>query len=136
MAAGYVYLMERIKGKSLYAKVTGQAEVKIGLSRRPKSRLEQVNESLKGKTVLVQVIKVPNMRRTEKFLHSMFSDSRFTQKRAGKGAGKTEWFFVTWAEFVALLFWFFWLRAWYGFLSYLFWAALAIAIIIIFTAKY
>lgn len=111
--AGYVYLMERTKGKSWYATLTGQSEVKIGLSTSPVRRLAQVNESLSGKTVIIAQVKTPNMRKTETFFHDLFSDSRFRQKKAGRGAGRTEWFYMTWVELIIALCWFKWLALWY-----------------------
>lgn len=110
---GYVYLMQRVKGRNLYAKLSGQAEVKIGLSVRPLRRLEEVNESLSGQTVIIAQVKTPNMKKTERFLHDLFSDSRFRQKKAGRGAGRTEWFYMTWAEMATAQMWYGWLNVWY-----------------------
>lgn len=111
--AGYVYLMERTKGRGWYGALTGQSEVKIGLSVRPARRLEEVNESLSGRTVIIAQVSTPNMKRTESFLHDLFADSRFRQKKAGRGAGRTEWFYMTWAELATALLWFKWLNVWY-----------------------
>ena len=87
--------------------MTFQSEYKIGISKDSKARRQQVSKAIGG-AKLIREYKFPNAKSVEKFLHSTFADSRFTMKNVGKGAGKTEWFYLTPMENVALEFMLWW----------------------------
>lgn len=99
----YIYLME--KKKTPYALFTFQRLVKIGIATNPGRRLAQVNRALSGPVKLLLCQKVFFARRLEAFLHNLFNDSRTRLKRAGRGAGKTEWFYLNPAELLLLRLW-------------------------------
>ena len=93
----YVYIMKRTK-RGKYAKLTGQNEYKIGIAKTPEQRRKAVSNALKrnkkGGAVLIAQYYVPNARALEAYLHRTFDNSNFNI-RAGKGAGNTEWFYMS-----------------------------------------
>ena len=120
MAAAYVYIMLR-KQRSAYDRSTGQSAYKIGLSVAPDIRRQQVEDGVGKGVVLVRAYRFANAHRTEKKLHRIFADSRYTLRKSGRGAGKTEWFKLTGLEYLALEFQLFWM-----WLQPSFWVAVAV----------
>lgn len=105
----YLYLMERVSNKSLYAKISCQHEIKIGIANDPQARLKQVNKAIKGEVLLSYYLKIPWAESREKKLHKIFSASRFRIK-GGKGGGTTEWFYFNWLELTFVLLWLAWFK--------------------------
>jgi hypothetical protein len=105
----YLYLMERVSQRNLYAKATFQHEVKIGIAKNQNRRHAEVNKAIKGKVVLAMQIRVLRAYRREQFLHRLFAASRFRIK-GGKGGGRTEWFYLNWLEYSILIFWLYWFK--------------------------
>lgn len=106
----YIYLMRK-KKRSAWAKLTGQEEIKIGIAKNAKTRRDQVDKAIKESGIeLVCAYRVPFARSVEKDLHCTFCSSRYKMKRAGSGAGKTEWFYLNWFEQFQLRMWIHWHR--------------------------
>lgn len=97
----------------LYGRLTGQSLTKIGLSVNTKKRYKSIQKGVKKKIIISDSVRVWDMRRTEKFLHSLFAESRTTRRDVGRSAGKTEWFYLNPIEELILWFWFSWLKVWY-----------------------
>lgn len=81
---------------------TLQRQYKIGISNRPKRRTATVNKAVSGGVRLACQYPFMNAMKTEQRLHRAFADSRHTLKWARKGAGKTEWFYLSLVEYLAL----------------------------------
>jgi len=65
---------------------------KIGISNNARRRRREIDNDLKGGIVTVLKIPVYNAIRKESSLHALFSGERYTPRRAGKAAGRTEHF--------------------------------------------
>lgn len=78
----YVYLMRK----------RGSRKHKIGISKRPKSRLASVRRGVRSDVQIVMCRKVFFARIVEQFLHHYFTTTRFFFHAAGRTAGRTEWF--------------------------------------------
>lgn len=102
----YLYILERVSERSLWARITGQREVKIGITTNLKARQKSVNKSTKGKVVLSYSIPFRNAYRIERRLHRLFSDSNFRMRRKGnRSNGEIEWFYMNSLEMIVLLCW-------------------------------
>jgi len=84
----YVYLMRK----------RGSRKHKIGISRQPGRRRGTVQRGLGAEVQIVVCRKVFFARVVERFLHGYFAATRFLFHRAGKGAGRTEWFYLSMIE--------------------------------------
>ena len=91
----YIYLMRK----------RGTRKHKIGISKNPQTRRVTVDKGVGGKVNLIIARKVIFARRVEQYIHGVFSDSRFTFWRVGKGSGRTEWFDLNWLERLFVRFW-------------------------------
>lgn len=120
----YVYKMRRLTGRTWWTKVTGQSEIKIGISTKPEQREEWVDKTTHGKVRLVWQRQYANAYRVEQRLHAIFRDRNFHIRGA---SGGTEWFRMTAWEEMALSFWCWWLRV-----GPVFWLALTILLLIAF----
>ena len=98
----YIYIMKRASNRSAYAKMTGQTEYKIGISKNPETRQKRVDKAIQGRVDLIRTYFCRDALRLEKHMHDIFRDSRFTIKTIGKGAGETEWFYMSGFEYLAL----------------------------------
>ena len=81
----YVYLMQRTGGRGR------KKIIKIGIAKNPKSRLKQINRSVKGKIILLDAFKVLEASKVEKELHQLFKK----QNHKLTGAGGSEFFRLT-----------------------------------------
>ena len=70
----------------------GSRKHKIGISKRPKSRLPSVRRGVRAEVQIVVCRKVFFARIVEQFLHHYFATTRFFFHNAGRTAGRTEWF--------------------------------------------
>lgn len=104
---GYVYIMRRNR-KDRHGKVTFQRQYKIGISKKVYRRHRTINRAVPGGARLVTSKFFLYPERIENRLHEIFADSRHNLKRAGKGAGKTEWFYLSIVELVLLRLWLGW----------------------------
>lgn len=96
---GYVYIMRKDKNRVL----SFERQYKIGISKSTDRRLSEVDRAVKGSSVsLVCAYWVFWPKKIEKILHEDFKKSRNRLKRAGKGAGRTEWFKLTPIELIFL----------------------------------
>ena len=84
----YIYLMRK----------PGSRKHKIGISNNPGRRLKAVDSHVRGDVRMITCRKVFFAGFVEKYLHDLFSDSRFIFWRAGKKAGRTEWFDLNFLE--------------------------------------
>lgn len=91
----YIYLMRKV----------GTRKHKIGISNDPNIRRTTVDKGIKGRVDLLIARRVIFARRVEQYIHGVFSDSRFTFWRAGRGSGRTEWFDLNWLERFFVRFW-------------------------------
>lgn len=98
----YVYIMERTTNRSLWARITFQKEIKIGIAKKPQKRRQQVDSAIKGKIRLILQKEFDNARVMESKLHEKFKDSRFKIK-GGPGGGCTEWFYLSASEYQKLV---------------------------------
>lgn len=110
--------MERKTKRSVWAKITFQREIKIGIAKNPKSRQSSVNNSIKGEIKILVCRRVMFAEHVEKNkLHKMFDDSRYKMKgkKGKRGGGLTEWFYLTPTELLILKFWLWWysVRHWF-----------------------
>lgn len=71
---------------------------KIGISRKPKRRLTSVRKGAGADVQIVVCRKVFFARLVERFLHHYFATTRFFFHRAGRTAGRTEWFRLNFIE--------------------------------------
>lgn len=111
--AGYVYILERVTNRNLWAIVTFQHEIKIGISVTPVKRYEDINADVKGDVKLLRKYVFSNYRYVEKYLHDLFDDSNFNIGQ-GRKAGNTEWFYMSWLEMVTLYMHFWYIKhRWY-----------------------
>lgn len=100
----FVYIMKRVSRRSAWAKITFQAEYKIGISVKPQTRLEQVDKAIEGKIILINQRFFTNARRIESMLRLDFIDSNFRMRSIRKGGGDTEWHYLTDLEYICLEF--------------------------------
>lgn len=84
----FVYLMERIRGRTWKTIFLGLREIKIGVSIDVEKRLKEVNRSIKGKTILIYKVKVNKATTVESFLHRQYGRHNFKLD----GDGGTEFF--------------------------------------------
>ena len=106
---GYVYIMKKNR-RDAHAKATFQYQYKIGIATNPNKRHKQVNRAVAGGVRLIAVYWFINPRKVEQKLHREFYKSRHTLRRAKKGAGKTEWFYLNPLERSFLSWRLFWLN--------------------------
>lgn len=90
------------------ARATFQAQYKIGISTKVQRRARTVNRAVPGGARLVTSKFFLQPDRIEKRLHQIFADSRHNLQRAGKGAGRTEWFYFSILELALLRLWLTW----------------------------
>lgn len=87
----YVYLMER--NPSLWKELFGmKREIKIGVAKSAKDRLQDVNAGIPGDVVLLEKYLVEEATKVEAHLHQIFKNQRYTVRGAKSGSGKTEFF--------------------------------------------
>lgn len=84
----YVYLMRKRASR----------KHKIGISRVPKRRLATVKRGVGSDVQIIVYRRVFFARSVEQFLHHYFAATRFFFHGAGSGAGRTEWFRLSWLE--------------------------------------
>lgn len=104
---GYVYIMKRNR-KDRHGRRTFQRQYKIGISKKVDRRHRTINRAVPGGARLVTSKFFLQPERIEKRLHQIFADSRHNLQRAGKGAGKTEWFYFSILELALLRLWLTW----------------------------
>lgn len=99
-----LYLLERVTSKTTWSIVTGQHEVKIGVtSKSAKERKDGVDLDLKGDVELVTWLYLPETAyRHEQRLLRKYGDRSFNPG-GGAGAGNTEWLRVTWLTYIFIL---------------------------------
>lgn len=76
----------------------GSRKHKIGISRRPRRRLSSVRRGAGSDVQILIYRKVFFARLVERFLHHYFAATRFFFHRAGRTAGRTEWFRFSFLE--------------------------------------
>lgn len=82
----YIYLL-KIRRSNRY---------KIGISRAPNERLSSIQRSIPKKTItIVRHARVCLARDLEHYLHTKYEEKHSPLKNVGAGAGKTEWFTLT-----------------------------------------
>lgn len=98
----FVYIMERTSNRSLWAMMTFQKEIKIGIANDSERRRREVDNAIKGDIKLILQKEFDNARAVETELHEKFKDSRFRMK-GGAGGGCTEWFYLSANEYQKLM---------------------------------
>jgi hypothetical protein len=88
----YVYLLERVSGKTRESRKRGLREIKIGISKNGKYRAGRVDEGIPGRVVFLRQFKVLSASRVENDLHTKYEEANFHVEGAKKGAGGTEFF--------------------------------------------
>lgn len=113
---GYVYLFERISLRSLASILTGQREIKIGITEREdvKDRLKEVDRAIVGKVIKIHHQWYENPLKEEKRLHDIFESEKFRPKAVRPGGGQSEWFRMSKSEFRQLRREFSISRGWYA----------------------
>ena len=102
-----IYIMKRITRRSWYARFTFQSEYKIGIAKNTVRRNKTINKAVRGRVVIMSRRPVLFAYNKEQRLHRLFADTRFTMK-GGKGGGLTEWFYLSFPEYLILECWLFW----------------------------
>lgn len=91
MIGGYVYIFKR-KRSDRRARITFQAQYKIGISDNVDRRFRKVNRAVPGGVKKIDQFWFLDPRSVEKFLHKLYRSSRRNLRRSRPGAGHTEWF--------------------------------------------
>lgn len=114
--SAYLYLFERTSGRSLWAILSFQHEVKIGIATDVQARLSSVRATTRGQIECIFSWRFGGASaRIERRLHHIFGDSRFRIKGKGKKTnGETEWFYMSFLELLLLYGWLGWfiVRGW------------------------
>lgn len=112
----YLYLLERTTHRSLWARLSFQCEVKIGITATPEARLSSIRKTTKGQVEMIYLHRTNGARHYERRLHKMFVESRFrmSSTKAKKSNGETEWFFLNPVELLVLYAWLLWWRIRWG----------------------
>ena len=100
----FLYLLERVTGKTARSKVFGELEVKFGVTNKSvKDRKEEINLDMPGEVVLVTWVYIPQ--KAGKYERQLLKkwERKLNPKNAGPSAGRTEWRRVTWLEYVFIL---------------------------------
>lgn len=97
---GYIYVFRYVNGS--------EKLVKIGVSNKPKRRFSQVKAALPGKLIYWGAFPALSPYITESYLHKRFAHKKQTPNDAGSGAGKDEFFKLSYIEGwkVILFLWF------------------------------
>jgi hypothetical protein len=91
---GYLYIFHyKEKGVELF---------KIGVSNKPRRRLQQVNSALPGEVSLIASFPVFSPYTFESQLHRKFAKVRQTPENAGAGAGANEFFRLSLGQYAYL----------------------------------
>ena len=93
----YVYLMERISGRSRYAKRNRLREIKIGISNNPVRRVQEVDEHIKGRVIIDKIYPFENREKAldiEQKFHRRFRMKRIFRSGV-PGSGYSEFFYLS-----------------------------------------